>query len=164
MKAVNLIRAVAAVAAVLSCNPAAFAQSVSGDVDLSVTLTSRCRLQPVGSNPVLNFGTYTAFQAGPATAPSQNVVFQCTRGYGATPTAAWDTTGGTAAGAGVLAGLQYALTVGAGNRVAGTPATAAALGTADTVTYAVGGSIAGGQPGTDTAGVATATRTLMVTF
>lgn len=164
MKAKNLIRATLAIAAVAAFVPGASAQSVSGEVDLQVNLTSQCRLRPVATDPVLNFGTYVAFQAGAATAPAANVVFECTRGFGGTPTATWDTTGGQATGEGVIAGLRYGLTVSAGTRAAGTAATAAALGTADTVTYAVGGSIAGGQAGQGAGGAATASRTLLVTF
>lgn len=163
MKALNLIRAVTAVAAFAALVPVASAQSVNGAVDLSVTLTSRCRLQTTTA-PVLNFGTYTAFQTGAATAPNVSLVFECTRGYGTTSTATWDTTGGSAAGMGALAGLQYALTSSSAVTAAGSPATAAALGTPATITYTVGGSIAGGQAGTDTTGAATATRTLTVTF
>lgn len=163
MKAQKLIRAMTAAAAVLAIAPSASAQAVSGDVTVQVNLTSQCRLKSGGS-PIVDFGTYIAF-GGAATGSSDSVVFECTRGYGATPTAAWDTLGGTAAGVGVIEGLQYTLSVSAGSRVGGTDASVSTTGTPDTVTYNIGGTMPGGQAGAGNGGAAvTATRTLMVTF
>lgn len=164
MKALQIVRALVAVAALSALSFGASAQALTGGVDVKVTLTSKCRLQTVAANPVIDFGTYIAFQAGPVTPAGVPVKFECTRGYGASPTAAWDTTNGDAAGVGVLAGLEYQLTASGGVRVAGAAATATTGAGADVVTYTVTGSMAANQPGQNSAGVQSHTRTLMVTF
>jgi spore coat protein U-like protein len=160
MKALQIVRALAAVAALSALSTGASAQ-VTGAVSVNVTLTSQCRLQTTTA-PVVDFGTYVAFGGG-ATASDVEVKFECTRGYGATPTASWDTTNGNAAGVGVLAGLEYQLTANE-TRAPGAAATATTGAGADIVTYTVGGTMAGNQPGQDSTGVQSHSRTLTVTF
>ena len=141
------------------------AGTTNNDFNVSTSLTSQCSATNSGSTTV-DFGTYTAFQVAPQTSTSVNLQFQCTRGFAPTSTA-FDTVNGTAAGVGVLVGLQYTLTAGAASTVAGTAATTATIGTGDAVTYAVSGSMPAGQAGTCAAascGPTTVVRTLIVTF
>lgn len=163
MRNTNIFRTLAVVAAFAALAPSASAQAVSGTVTTQVNLTSQCRWQG-GTAPVgvtVDFGTYVAFQttANPGSTPA--VVFECTRGFGTTPTIAWD--GATSGG--VVAGLNYTLTVSAPARVGGSAATAASIGTADAVTYTLGGTMPANQAGAGAGGtVQTATRTLTVSF
>jgi uncharacterized protein YaiE (UPF0345 family) len=132
---------------------------------VSTSLTSQCQATNSGSQTV-DFGTYTAFQATPQAGTPVNLLFQCTRGFAPT-SVAFDVVNGTAAGVGVLIGLQYTLSAGAASTVVGTPATTATIGTGDAVTYAVSGSMPAGQAGTcATAGCGPTShvRTLIVTF
>lgn len=163
MKVSILVRAIAAAAVAAAFAPAASAQSLSGDVEVKVNLTSKCRVK-AGGPAVVDFGVYQAFGAV-VNAPTSTVTFQCTRSFGGTPTATWDAVGGTAAGVGVIEGLQYTLSVTAGARTGGTAASVTTTGTPDEVAYTVGGTMPAGQAGTGAGGtVQTATRTLLVTF
>jgi hypothetical protein len=159
-------RLLAAALAVASVIPAAQAAStVNNSFTVSVNLSSRCIATNSGA-ATLDFGTYTAFQAG-AQSPAAPVTltFDCTRGL-APVSVAFDTVNGTAAGVGVLAGLQYSLNASAASIVAGTAASTATIGTADAVSYSVNGSMPALQAGT--CGTATCaashTRTLIVTY
>jgi len=137
------------------------AATTSNSFNVSLTLTSQCAATNSGTTTV-SFGTYTAFQAAAQPGSSVNLTFQCTRGFAPT-SAAFD----TGSVVGVLLGLQYTLTAGAPGTVGGTPATTATIGTGDVVTYAVSGSMPGGQAGTcvgSSCGPTTAVRTLIVTF
>jgi hypothetical protein len=165
MKAIKTVRALAAVAAFSALASGAWAQSLSQGVTVQVSLASKCRVK-AGATPVVDFGTYTAFQAVKTIPNAASVVFECTRGFGGSPTAAWDTTNGTAAGVGVLAGLQYTLTVSGGARAGGGSATTSALGTPDLVTYTVDAEMPGDQAGAGATATVNAnhTRTLLVTF
>jgi hypothetical protein len=158
MKASNLIR-VATAAALLAFGSGAFAQSTV-NVDVTVALTSKCQwtggTAPTGL--VIDFGTYTAFQTGsatPATPPTFTV--QCTR-KSTTPTASWDSPAST-----TVAGLAYSLSAPTSTTVTGAAATGGTGAGADTVTFTLGGSIAGGQAGDATASN-TVTRTLTMSF
>lgn len=150
----------------------AVAANVSADFNASVTLTSVCRVKTGFNNLTLDFGTYTAFQAGAQTATGINIDFECTRGFGAAPTVAFDvgtdrtstSAAATATGAGVVAGLNYTMAVAAGANTAGTAATTAGIGTPDTYRYAVSGSMLAGQAGTDSTGVQTQARQLIITY
>jgi hypothetical protein len=165
MRTSNVFRTLAVVAAFATLAPSAFSQVVTGSVTTQVNLTSKCRWQG-GTAPTgvtVDFGTYAAFQTTANTAATANVVFECTRGFGTAPTISWD--GSTAYG--VVAGLNYQLSVSAPVRVAGTAATAAAagIGSADTVTYTLGGTMPADQVGAGAGGAGlTATRTLTVSF
>ena len=155
----------------------AMAQSTVGaDFNVSVSLTSKCRVDTATpySTQTLNFGTYEAFAGASTPAPSANVTFECTRGMAA-PTVAFDTgtdktstlTHTTATGEGVVAGLRYTLAVAAGSRTAGNVATAGAPGSngsADIWTYAVSGAMPTGQAGTASVGVQTQARQLIITY
>lgn len=100
-----------AAAAFSTLVPTAHAQTASNNFDVTVNLSSQCRAANNGTQTV-DFGTYTAFQAGIQGSSTANLVFDCTRGFAPT-TVAFDTVNGTAAGVGVLAGLQYTLTAAA---------------------------------------------------
>lgn len=167
MRTLSLLRAVAAAAAIAAIAPAAPAQTLlnAANVDVKVTLASKCRWAtsaPTGLT--VDFGTYTAFQSGAATGSTTDMTVECTRGFGTSPTVTWDTAGGTAAGIGVIAGLQYTLSVTGGTPSAGTAATTSTIGTGDQIVYTLGGSMPALQAGTGTGGAATATRTLTLTF
>ncbi|HUP29717.1 MAG TPA: spore coat protein U domain-containing protein [Usitatibacter sp.] len=153
------------VAAIAILAPAANAATTSNSFNVSVSLTSQCSASNSGTTTV-DFGTYTAFQIAAQGSTSVNLNFNCTRGFAPT-SVAFDVVNGTAAGVGVLAGLQYTLTAGAPSTVGGTAATTATIGTGDAVTYAVSGSMPAAQAGTCAAascGPTSHVRTLIVTF
>lgn len=154
-----------AVAAIAVMAPAANAATVNNNFNVSVSLTSQCSASNSGTTTV-DFGTYSAFQVGAQASSSVNLVFNCTRGFAPT-SVAFDVVNGTAAGVGVLGGLQYTLTAGAPSTVGGTAATTATIGTGDAVTYAVSGSMPANQAGTCAAascGPTSHVRTLIVTY
>jgi hypothetical protein len=160
----NVLKA-AVVAALFGMIPAAQAATTNNNFNVSTTLTSQCAATNSGTTTV-DFGTYVAFQVGVQAGTPVNLTFQCTRGFAPT-SVAFDVVNGTAAGVGVLAGLQYTLSAGAPGTVAGTPATTATIGTGDAVTYAVSGSMPAGQAGTcatASCGPSAHVRTLIVTF
>lgn len=150
----------------------ALAATNSANFNASVTLTSVCRVKTGSDNQTLSFGTYTAFQSGAQNATGINIDFECTRGFAAAPTVAFDTgtdmtssaAAATATGEGVVAGLNYTLAVAAGVNTAGTAATTSSIGTADTYRYAVSGSMPAGQAGTNSTGVQTQARQLIITY
>ena len=142
--------------------PTAQAQTASNDFNVTVNLSSQCRASNSGTQTV-DFGTYTAFQAGNQGSTTANLVFECTRGFAPT-TVAFDTVNGTAAGVGVLAGLQYTLTTAAAVVTAGTPATTGTIGSGDARQYAVSGTMPAGQAGTAPSGAASHVRTLILTY
>jgi spore coat protein U-like protein len=155
----------AVVAAAFAMVPTAQAATTNNNFNVSTTLTSQCAATNSGTTTV-DFGTYVAFQAGIQPSTSVNLTFQCTRGFAPT-SVAFDVINGTAAGVGVLAGLQYTLAAGAPGTVAGTAATTATIGTGDAVTYAVSGTMPAGQAGTcatASCGPTSHVRTLIVTF
>jgi len=169
MKSSHLALAVCAIG--LLSQPAT-AANVSADFNASVTLTSVCRVKAGQSNLTLNFGTYTAFQASAQTATGLNIDFECTRGFGGAPTVAFDTgtdrtssaAGTSASGAGVVAGLYYTMDVAEGVITAGTAATTSGGGTPDTYRFAVTGSMAAGQAGTNSSGAQSQSRQLTITY
>ena len=144
------------------------AATASNNFNVSVSLTSQCRQTNTGTQTV-DFGTYTAFQAGAqASVGSASLTFECTRGFSPT-SSAFDAVlpDSTAAGVGVVQGLQYALTAAAPTTVAGTAATSVIIGTGDTKTYVVSGSMPADQAGAcalASCGPTTQLRTLIVTF
>jgi ABC-type thiamine transport system substrate-binding protein len=150
----------------------ALAATVSATFNASVTLNSVCRVKTGSDNQTLTFGTYDAFQGTPKAATSINIDFECTRGFAAAPTVAFDTgtnmtstaSAATATGAGVVAGLNYTLAVAAGVNTPGTAATTTGIGTPDTYRYAVSGSMPAGQAGTNSTGVQTQVRLLTITY
>ena len=171
MQTFKTVRALAAVAALSALASVASAQTLlnNANVPVTVSLTSQCRWQS-GSAPALavDFGTYTAF-GGAATGSTTNLVLECTRSFGLSPTITWDASGTVAAadGKGVVAGLYYELSLTGAQTSAGaapTVAGGAASGTPRVVTFTLGGTMPAGQAGTDTTGVATQTRTLLLAF
>jgi hypothetical protein len=155
----------AAIVAFSAMTPFAQAATTSNNFNVTVTLTSQCAATNSGTTTVA-FGTYTAFQAAAQTSSSVNLTFQCTRGFSPV-SVAFDVVNGTAAGVGVLTGLQYTLTAAAPTTTAGTAATTATIGTGDIKTYAVSGTMPAGQAGTcavSSCGPASHVRTLIVTF
>ena len=143
----------------------ASAGTVSNGFNVSVNLASRCIATNV-SAPTLDFGSYTAFQASAATpATPVTLTFDCTRGL-APVSVAFDTTNGTAAGVGVLVGLQYSLSASAASVINGTAASTTSIGTADAVSYSVTGSMPALQAGSCGAATCAGThlRTLIVTY
>lgn len=166
----NKFSLVAVAALALVSAQAMAAGTASQGFDVTVTLTSKCQVKGTPT-PVLAFGTYTAFGAAVPATPV-GIIFECTRGLGTAPTAAFDTTNGTSSatgaaptGAGVVAGLQYTLGASAAKSTVGTaPVAGGAAGTADEYTWTITGNMPAGQAGTDTAGVATQARTLTVSY
>jgi hypothetical protein len=159
------ILATAVVAALSAMIPAVQAATTNNNFNVSTSLSSQCAATNSGTTTV-DFGTYTAFQVGAQAGTPVNLTFQCTRGFAPT-SVAFDVVNGTAAGVGVLVGLQYTLSAGAPGTVAGTAATTASIGTGDVVTYAVSGSMPAGQAGacaTASCGPTSHVRTLIVTF
>src|SRR5476651_384916 len=127
--ALKRVLAAAAVAAAFATVPTAQAATTPNNFNVSTTLTSQCAATNSGTTTV-DFGTYVAFQGTAQASTSVNLQFQCTRGFAPT-SVAFDTVNGTAAGVGVLAGLQYTLSAGAPGTVAGSPATVTSIGTGD---------------------------------
>ena len=157
--------ALVAVAGILAAIPGAQAATTSNNFNVTVTLTSQCAATNSGTTTVA-FGTYTAFQAAAQPGSAVNLTVQCTRGFSPV-SVAFDVVNGTAAGVGVIQGLQYTLTAAAPTTVAGTAATTATIGTGDVKTYAVSGTMPAGQAGTcavSSCGPTTIVRTLIVTF
>ena len=105
------ILATAVVAALGAMIPASQAATTSNNFNVSVTLSSQCAATNSGTTTVA-FGTYTAFQGAALASSSVNLAFQCTRGF-APVSIAFDVVNGTAAGVGILQGLQYTLTAAA---------------------------------------------------
>ncbi len=148
--------------------PITQAQTVTNAFNVSVTLTSQCQAIVSGTQTLV-FGTYVAFQATALVPTPLNIEFNCSRGF-IPSSVALDSAGDNSPTAGLLAGLQYTISVAAGvQQVVGTAATNAVIGTADTVRYVVSASMPAGQAGTDTNAAtanaeATHTRTMTVTY
>jgi hypothetical protein len=160
-----MFRAAAAAAAFALGVPAAQAATANSNFNVTVTLTSQCQATNSGTTTVA-FGTYTAFQATALASNTVNLTFNCTRGL-VPVSVLYDTTNGTAAGVGVIAGLQYTLTTGTVVVTAGTAASTTTVGTADIRSYPVSGSMPAGQAGTcatTTCTPAAVVRTLIVTY
>lgn len=163
-----LISTVAAATLVAGLIPVAHAATANETFDVSVTLTAQCTAAAGNAGQTLDFGTYTAF-GGAVTATPIDFVFTCTRGLAA-PTFAFD----GANDYGVVAGLNYQLTASNQATTNGTAASAASggVGTGDTRTVRVSGSMPANQAGacggaTATACAAspvTASRTLTITY
>ncbi len=168
----KLLLAITAALAFMFATAPVQAAVVSGNFNVTVTLTSVCTMAAIGD---LAFGTYAAFQGTAQTATNTTATLTCTRGVTGV-TAAFDTTAGIGAtgaaaatdavGAGVISGLQYDITATANAPTAGTAATASSIGTADTRTYTISGTMAALQAGTCATASCPSTqlRTLTVTY
>ena len=133
------------------------AATMTQNFDVKVTLTAACRVQG-GVSPVVDFGSYTAFQATPNTATAAFNV-ECTRNFPAAPTYSFD--GGS--GNGVVAGLSYSVTASATGPTGGADATATTAAAADAYAITLAGTMAALQPGQSNAAT-TVTRTLTITY
>jgi hypothetical protein len=159
-----LLVAATAGAVILAATLPAQAATTNNDLTVKVSLNSQCQATNSGTQTI-DFGSYTAFQAGPINPAAVNLTFRCTRSFPPV-SVAFDVANGNAAGVGVLAGLQYTLTAGAPSTVAGTAATVATIGSGDAVTYAISSTMPADQAGTCAVGTCSAqhTRTLILTF
>src|SRR5688500_6858078 len=128
--------------------PASAASPVPNNFTVQVSLSSQCEATNDGVG-VVDFGTYTAFVGPSVAAPTAALTFRCTRGFAPTGVA-FD----TGSGDGVIAGLNYSLSVAAPVVGAGTAATVGVAGTADTRSYTVTGTM----PATQAGGVGAATQ------
>ena len=150
----------------------ASAGSVSASLTASVTLNSKCRVKSGSDSQTLTFAPYDAFSVSDvASSNNVNIDFECTRDFSAVPNVEFDAgtdktssaPGSTATGVGVAGGLQYAISVAAGVKTAGTAATTSTIGTPDTYRYVVSGSIPSGQAG-NSALPTTQDRVLTITY
>ena len=148
--------------------PAAQAAAVSGNFNVTVTLTSVCTIGAIGD---LAFGTYTAF-GGAVNATPTTATLSCTRGLAGVlanfDTAAPGSTAAAAAanavGAGVIQGLQYTILATPGVVLAGAAATAGSIGGADTRPYTITGNMPAAQAGDPTQNASPQARTLTITY
>jgi spore coat protein U-like protein len=143
--------------------PARFhAQTAENDFTVQVTLAGVCEASNANAQTV-NFGVYTAYQAAAQNSNEIELQFRCTRGL-MPVSVAFDS--GT--GRGVLQGLNYALTASSVPVTqAGDSATADSIGSADTVSYRVSGTMPANQAGScpdTTCGPAAHVRTLVLTY
>jgi len=143
--------------------PLTQAADITNSFNVSVTFSAQCRAKDDGTK-TLDFGTYTAFQAGVQNATGINIEFECSRGLVPT-TVAFDVINGTAVGGGVIAGLNYDMEIGIVVVTAGTAATSAVndIGTADLRSYPITGSMAALQAG-QVGAAASHTRQLIVSY
>lgn len=151
----------------LICATSAMSQSVTGNFDVTVNLQARCQLAAVAGT-TLAFGNYTAFQAGSINSNSIAYTLSCTRNFG-TPVVSFDVLGGgadaAADGSGVVGGLRYTIASTIGTVTAGAAATASpsSIGSADTRSISLLGTIAGGQVG-DALAATTQNRVVTVAY
>jgi spore coat protein U-like protein len=160
----NKLIKVAVAAALVAASVSANAATTNNDFTVQVNLASQCQAVASGTQ-TMDFGNYTAFQAGVQNGTGVNLTFNCTRGYNLV-SVAFDAVNGTAVGEGVLAGLRYVMAVGAPVVTLGTAATTSSIGTADSRAYAVTGTMQAGQAGACAAATCAGshTRTLVLTF
>lgn len=167
MKVNSLFRTLAVVAAASALSPAGFAQTLlnNAPVTVSVTLSSKCRFETSApASLAVDFGTYVAFVGPASPATPQQFNLECTRNFGTAPTVTWDDTAdGDADGKGVIAGLQYTLSLTGAQTSAGTSATPTVAGTPRVVQYTLSGNMAAGQAGDASAG-ASHVRTVTMSF
>ncbi len=163
-----VLKALATVFVLTSITPALQAATTTNNFNVTVTLTSQCQVTNNATQTVA-FGTYVAFQTGVQPASTATLNFRCTRGYSPVSTAfdVVNAPDSTAAGIGVIQGLQYTLTSTPVASVAGTPASSSTIGTGDIRGYTIGGSMPADQAGTcatASCGPTTQVRALIVTF
>lgn len=160
-----------AMAALSLASLSASAASVTGDFNVSVTLSPLCK--STSTVQTLAFGTYMAINQATDLSATAAIKFDCTRNLAA-PVVSFDSEAASDTTYGVLAGLNYKVVVGAPTTTNGAAATAAAggVGSAKSYSYGLTGTMAAGQAG-DCAGATaaacnvsttSATRTLMLTY
>lgn len=162
-----IFKALVATFTLAAVTSAVHAGTTTNNFDVSVTLTSQCKVTNDATQTV-SFGTYVAFQtaAQPQSGTGAALTFRCTRGFAPTSTA-FDTANGTDVGVGVLQGLQYTLTNTPVTNAPGTPASVTTIGTGDVREYTITGSMPADQAGacaTASCGPTTHVRGLIVTF
>ena len=148
----------------------------SAAFNVQVTLASACKALAFTATAV-DFGSYAALtNAAKVDIPGPTFGIECTRNLTGTPTTAFDVgTNRTAAGDGVIAGLNYKLKATASAVLPGTAATAASTttgnGTSTKYNYVITGDMPANQPGSvvstangETGSAASHTRTLTITF
>lgn len=176
----KILKLAAGCVSLLAFASASQAATQNDTFNVSIALTSYCTVTTAGTPITVDFGTYDAQTGTYSGTPTGNITMDCTRGLAA-PTFVLDNTdaarasgvtgtvgGASATGWGVLNGLNYALSI-AGSVVAGIApaASAGSTGTPDAYTYAITGSMPGGQYGTCSGAscvAATHVRTLTVTY
>lgn len=151
-----------AIASIASMSAQVQAATVGSGFTVNVNLTAACLVNTAAA--ALDFGTYTGFGSSSVAAPTTSVTFKCTRGT-TISAVTFDTTNGTAAGAGIVAGLQYTMATSVVSTAAGTaPVAGGAAGTADVATYTVTGTMPAGQAGGSAIGAQTSARTMTITY
>jgi hypothetical protein len=147
------------------------AGNITNSFEVKVNLTSACIINSTTNN--LDFGTYTAFVSASVPAPTVAVSFRCTQGFIPTNVvldtvpalSTADSAGLTTAGAGVIAGLRYTLSVAGVVSTAGAVATTSVGSAYDTKSYTITGGMIDAQAGLYNAvSQATQTRTLTLSF
>jgi hypothetical protein len=154
----KLAAATIATAAMFAAVMPSQAATMTQNFDVKVNLTAACRVQggtPV--SPVVDFGSYTAFQATPNTATAAFNV-ECTRNLPA-PTYSFD--GGS--GNGVVAGLGYSVLASAAGPTGGADAAGTTPASADVYAITLTGNMPALQAGQSGAAT-TVTRTLTITY
>ena len=159
MKKIALVAALA-LTSIMAAPVMAQSATTPNAFNVVVNFTSACLVNTAAA--ALNFGTYTAFGTAGNAAPTTSISFKCTRGL-TISSVAFD----SGSGAGVIAGLNYGMTVSPVARVLGTAATPTVAGTSELLTYLVTGSMIDGQAGqgaSSAAATSTVGRTLIITY
>lgn len=132
-----------AAATALVLAPATNAATITGNFNVSVTLTPVCAITAGPANVTF---TYTSFQAGAAASAGGGFSVACTQNLSYSMSL-------DAAPTGMVGGLAYTISAPAG----------AFTGTGVAVAHSISGSIAGGQGG-DVAAPTTEARVLTITY
>ena len=133
----------AAFAALFAGIPAAQAGTVTGNFNVTVTLTSKCQ---ISSGPADVAFTYTSFQGAAATSTGGGFSVQCTNTL--PYTMSLDATSGT------VSGLNYSLALSA----------ASATGSGVAQAYTINGTMASGQGGTCALGSCSGSQARVLTI
>lgn len=152
-----LLTSLAAAVLSLASLSASAATTVPGAFDVTVTLTPGCKYTSAAT-PTVAFGSYAALTSTSNNTGSATLAFACSRGLVIT-SAVIDNSGN-----GVIAGLNYTLTVAAPTTGTGTTAGLTTPGTADTYSYVVSGVMPFGQAGDTSTGLQTDHRTLTISY
>ena len=130
-----------------------FAGTATGSFNVTMTLTSACQIR--GAAPTADLGAYTAF-AAPKTATAL-ISFRCTRGLGGTPTIT------TPDSIGSVAGVNYAIAMGATSLQANQTGDAGVTGSYDVYSATVTVDTQTPQAGNAAAGTSTS-HNVTITF
>lgn len=153
---------IAVVVSAIALPIVASAQTVNGPFTVSVKFTPSCTV--TSATPDILF-TYTAFGAA-QTSASTSIALQCSRGFGASSSAAYDNTN-AAEGLIGTSNLRYTLsTITKTTGTVGSAASVSSNGTADTPSFAFTATLPQ-QAGSNVSSAVTAvsvTRNLVITF